>query len=100
MPSFYDFKLAVPYLYTLKHKTSFPLATIHYDWNRNKMQINIMTYSGTTGTSTWTGTGATGVTGGAGSIDPGGKVKFNLFLDMLSTKYKAGRVAVSTSKSV
>jgi len=64
------------------------------------MQINIMTYSGTTGTSTWTGTGATGVTGGAGSIDPGGKVKFNLFLDMLSTKYKAGRVAVSTSKSV
>lgn len=58
-----------------------------------------MTYSGTTGASTWTGAGAMGVTGGAGSIEPGGKVKFNLFLDMLSTKYKAGRVAVSSSKS-
>lgn len=64
------------------------------------MEINIMTYSGTTGASTWTGTDATGVTGGAGSIEPGGKVKFNLFLDMLSTKYKAGRVVVSSSKSV
>jgi len=59
-----------------------------------------MTYSGTTGASTWTGTGATVVTVGAGSIEPCGKVKFNLFLDMLSTKYTAGRVVVSTSKSV
>lgn len=64
------------------------------------MENYIMTYPDTTGASTGTGTGAIGVTGGAGSIEPGGKVKFNLFLDMLSTKYRAGRVVVSTSKSV
>jgi hypothetical protein len=29
-----------------------------------------------------TGTDVTGVIGGAGSVDPGGNVKFNLFLDM------------------
>lgn len=43
----------------------------------------MLTYSGTTGTSIFTGTDATGVIGGAGSIDPGGNVKFNLFLDMV-----------------
>jgi hypothetical protein len=76
------------------------MTTIHYGHpNSNKTSINIKTYS-RTGASTWTGTVATGVTGGAGSIEPGGNVKFNLFLDMLSTKYKAGRVVVSSSKSV
>jgi hypothetical protein len=60
------------------------MTTIHYGHpNWNKMEINIMTYSDTIGASTWTGTGATGVTGGAGSIEPGGKVKFNLFLDIM-----------------
>lgn len=43
----------------------------------------MLTYSGTPGTSTFTGTDATGVIGGVGSIDPGGNVKFNLFLDMI-----------------
>jgi hypothetical protein len=51
------------------------------------MKMNILTYSGTTGASIWTGTDAAGVTSGAGSIEPGGKVKFNLFLDMFSMKY-------------
>jgi hypothetical protein len=45
--------------------------------------ISILTYSGTTGTSIFTGPVETGVIGGAGSIDPGGNVKFNLFLDMV-----------------
>jgi hypothetical protein len=61
------------------------------------MEIYSMTYSGG---GTGASTGAIGVTGRAGSIEPGGKVKFNLFLDMLSTKYRAGRVVASTSKSV
>jgi hypothetical protein len=65
-----------------KHKTYSPVATAdcrihHY------VHINIFTYSGTTGTSAFTGTDKTGVIGGAGSIDPGGNVKFNLFLDMV-----------------
>jgi hypothetical protein len=47
------------------------------------VEISVLTYSGTTGASIFTGNDATGVIGGAGSVDPGGNVKFNLFLDMV-----------------
>jgi hypothetical protein len=47
------------------------------------------TYSGITGGSVYVGIGGTGGDGdtaGAGSIEPGGRVKFSLFFDIVAAR--------------